>query len=80
MPIFSDALMDAGCDNEEIILHCRSGGPHGRGCWVVDCLPEKIGFLNEIDYNGDGIECPYSLMSIREPFICLLRESAERTR
>ena len=41
MPILSDALMDAGCDNEEIILHCRSGGPHVRGCWVVDLLTGK---------------------------------------
>ena len=38
MPILADALMDAGCDNEEIIAHCRSEGPHVRGCWVVDLL------------------------------------------
>jgi hypothetical protein len=28
----------AGCDNEEIIAHCRSEGAHVRGCWVVDLL------------------------------------------
>jgi hypothetical protein len=38
MPILADALMDAGCDNEEIIAHCRSQAPHARGCWVVDIL------------------------------------------
>jgi len=38
MPILADALMDAGCDSEEIISHCRSEGPHVRGCWVVDLL------------------------------------------
>ena len=38
MPILSDALMDAGCDDDVIIAHCRSEGPHVRGCWVVDLL------------------------------------------
>ncbi len=38
MPILADALMDAGCDNEEIIEHCRGPGPHVKGCWVVDLV------------------------------------------
>ena len=38
MPILADALMDAGCDSEEVINHCRGPGPHVRGCWVVDLL------------------------------------------
>ena len=41
IPILADALMDAGCDNEEIIAHCRSESPHIRGCWVVDLLLGK---------------------------------------
>ncbi len=41
MPILADALMDAGCDNGEIIAHCRGNGPHARGCWVVDLLLGK---------------------------------------
>lgn len=41
MPILADALMDAGCDNEEIIAHCRGEGPHVRGCWIVDLLLGK---------------------------------------
>lgn len=41
MPILADALMDAGCDSEEIINHCRGTGPHVRGCWVVDLLLGK---------------------------------------
>jgi len=41
MPILADALMDAGCDNEEIIAHCRGEGPHVRGCWAVDLLLGK---------------------------------------
>jgi hypothetical protein len=38
LPILHDALLDAGCHNEDILSHCRSAGPHVRGCWVVDLL------------------------------------------
>jgi hypothetical protein len=39
MPILADALQDAGCDNEELLKHCRGHGVHVRGCWAVDlCL------------------------------------------
>jgi hypothetical protein len=41
MPILADALQDAGCDNEDILSHCRSDGSHVRGCWVVDLLLGK---------------------------------------
>jgi hypothetical protein len=37
MPILADALQDAGCDNDDVLNHCRdTGGVHVRGCWVVD--------------------------------------------
>ena len=35
MPILADALQDAGCENEDILNHCRGDGPHVRGNWVV---------------------------------------------
>lgn len=41
IPILADALMDAGCDSEEIINHCRRAGEHVRGCWAVDKLLGK---------------------------------------
>jgi hypothetical protein len=41
LPILADALLDAGCDNEDILAHCRSEGPHVRGCWVIDLLLGK---------------------------------------
>jgi hypothetical protein len=42
LSILADALEDAGCDNLDILEHCRSEGPHVRGCWVVDRLLEKV--------------------------------------
>jgi hypothetical protein len=41
LPILHDALLDAGCDDEDILAHCRGAGPHVRGCWVVDLLLAK---------------------------------------
>ena len=41
MPILADALQDAGCDSDPILNHCRSEGPHVRGCWVVDLVLGK---------------------------------------
>jgi hypothetical protein len=41
MPIFGDALEEAGCDNADILQHCRAGGEHVRGCWVVDLILGK---------------------------------------
>jgi hypothetical protein len=41
MPILADALQDAGCDNAEILNHCRQPGEHVRGCWAVDLLLDK---------------------------------------
>ena len=39
MPILADALQDAGCDNEDVLTHCRDATQmHVRGCWVVDLL------------------------------------------
>jgi hypothetical protein len=57
LPILADALQDAGCDNADILDHCRGHqegvlgepvggspvrtGPHVRGCWVVDLVLGK---------------------------------------
>lgn len=41
LPILADALEDAGCTNQDILAHCRGGGEHSRGCWVVDLLLGK---------------------------------------
>jgi hypothetical protein len=41
MPILADALQDAGCDNEDVLNHCRAPGVHVRGCWAVDLVLGK---------------------------------------
>jgi hypothetical protein len=41
LPILADALQDAGCDNDDVLSHCRGPGPHFRGCWVVDLVLGK---------------------------------------
>src|SRR5262245_3683305 len=41
MPILADALQGAGCDNADILDHCRGPGPHVRGCWVLDLVLGK---------------------------------------
>jgi hypothetical protein len=38
LPILTDVLEEAGCDDADILAHCRGGGDHVRGCWVVDLL------------------------------------------
>jgi hypothetical protein len=41
LAILADALLDAGCDNEELIKHLGSAGPHVRGCWGIDLILNK---------------------------------------
>ena len=41
LSILADALLDAGCDDGALIAHCRSNGPHVRGCWAVDLILGK---------------------------------------
>jgi hypothetical protein len=38
MPILADALLDADCDEELVLRHCRGTEPHARGCWVLDLI------------------------------------------
>jgi len=43
LPILADALEEAGCDNTDVLTHCRDpNGVHVRGCWVVDGVLGKV--------------------------------------
>lgn len=41
LPILADALQDAGCENDDILNHLRSDGPHVKGCWALDLVLGK---------------------------------------
>jgi hypothetical protein len=41
LAIMADALEEAGCTDRAVLDHCRGGGPHVRGCWVVDLILGK---------------------------------------
>lgn len=52
-----DLLEKAGCRDQVLLDHCRSQGPHVRGCWVVDALREQetavqTGLLTEVDWQN----------------------------
>jgi hypothetical protein len=38
LPILADALEEAGCNQEDILSHFRSGKEHTRGCWALDLV------------------------------------------
>lgn len=41
LPILADALEESGCNNADILDHCRQPGEHVRGCWVIDLILGK---------------------------------------
>ena len=42
LPVLADALEEAGCQDKDILRHCREqGGIHVRGCWCVDLVLGK---------------------------------------
>jgi hypothetical protein len=41
LPVLADALMETGCTNAEILVHCRGPGQHVRGCWGLDLILRK---------------------------------------
>jgi hypothetical protein len=38
LPILADALEEAGCDDTELLTHCRSSRPRVWGCWALDLI------------------------------------------
>jgi hypothetical protein len=41
LPLLADALMEAGCNDEQVVSHCKLSGMHVRGCWVLDFVLGK---------------------------------------
>ena len=38
MPRLADLLLQAGCEDPQVLEHCRSKKPHFRGCWLIDTI------------------------------------------
>jgi hypothetical protein len=38
MLLLADALAGAGCDDPDVLRHCRGSVAHARGCWIIDLL------------------------------------------
>ncbi len=56
LPVLADALEEAGCTDADILSHCRSPGPHVRGCWVVDTLLGKQPVWRPAALGGGGTQ------------------------
>ncbi len=41
LPVLADALLDAGCSDEDLMDHFRGPGLHVRGCWALDLVLAK---------------------------------------
>jgi hypothetical protein len=38
LPVVADALEDAGCTDQRVLAHLRSGVQHRNGCWALELL------------------------------------------
>src|SRR5262245_36879498 len=65
MPILGDALEDAGCVDRAILDHCRSGGPHVRGCWVLDLLTAEKPLAGPDEEEAPDLVLPQRVWLVR---------------
>ena len=38
LPALADEMERTGCRDQRLVEHCRRGGEHARGCWVLDTI------------------------------------------
>ena len=53
MSILTESLVNAGCDNQRILTHCRREPGHTRGCWVLDLILENEPEPEEKEFTWD---------------------------
>lgn len=62
MSRLADELEQAGCQNQEVLGHCREpAAKHIRGCWVVDAILD--GRWAEVGKAPKGVKKPKTLLS-----------------
>jgi hypothetical protein len=42
LAVLADALEEAGCQDQSILDHLRSPGPHVRGCWPLELILGRV--------------------------------------
>lgn len=42
LPVLADALEEAGCEDSDILGHCRTRREHALGCWVLSLLRSRL--------------------------------------
>lgn len=42
MPILADALEEAGCDDLELLAHCREANIHTATCWALERISRRV--------------------------------------
>ena len=42
LPVLADALEEAGCDDGDLLGHCRTRREHAPGCWVLSLLRSRL--------------------------------------
>ncbi len=57
LPTLAESLERAGCRERAMVDHCRTRGPHVRGCWVLDALLGResavhSGLITEADWRA----------------------------
>ncbi|MGF1582715.1 MAG: hypothetical protein ACFCD0_25605 [Gemmataceae bacterium] len=53
IPILADALEEAGCEDADVLAHCRNGKIHVRGCWVMQLLQNTA--MNYVEENHESV-------------------------
>jgi hypothetical protein len=43
LPVLADVLQEAGCQDAELLGHCRAEHAHVRGCWLLDAIRRTEG-------------------------------------
>jgi hypothetical protein len=57
LPVLADLLEEAGVTDPDLLAHCRSPGPHARGCFALDLILNRSSprSTNGGEHSGRGV-------------------------